>query len=192
MKDDKCLVDIISRILRFSPPKVMISEKEIDTIDFKGKDDIEKKRLERAIFYKGKASILYFQASQASYYLRDENWDRLIRKTVYSADRAAEAAYLLKLRMNVRPEDRAAAKAEPYLSDLAGNCHIELRDFGNACFAYLKSAKAHIMDFRNKAKAKELKTIAEAIDSSMEINLLKGDADARIIYEFLINNLKEN
>ena len=189
MKDSKGLVEIISRILRVKLPAVLIKETEIDQIDFKGKDALNRKRFEEAMLNKGKASILYFQAG---YVLRGADWKKLIFKTVNSADRAAGAASMLKLRINVSSEARAAAKAEPYLSELAGNCYIELGDYENACCAYLKSAKAYIIDFENKIKAKELKTLAEALDSTMEINLLERNPGAKKLYDFLEDKLKES
>lgn len=152
----------------------------IDNIDYKGKDAEGRGDFREALINRAQAAMLYFK-NQDYYHAAN------------SADRAANASYRLQLKaMDKEKEltiiERELVSSSAYLSELAGNCYLEIGERENAVFAYLKAAKEYIFGFNDVKKTEEMLERARGLD--VGINALIKNKTAMKMYVDTMSRMK--
>lgn len=180
MQENKGLIEKIAGIVGRAKLPADACRTHFDEVDFQGKDAAQIGRHKEALIKRAQAAMLYFDAQ--CYY-----------EAANSADRAAKSSCIMQLRAKDRGagltgREKALVGSTPYLSELAGNCYIELGDEHNAIFAYLKASKEYIFCLAEMERAEELLTRAQELDR--EVDILKKNGFANRIYLEIVSKLE--
>lgn len=180
MEESKGLVEKITEVIGKLELPPGATKGQIDSIDLEGNTAIKKEDYQNGMIGKARAAAAYFGYG---FYYHAAN----------SADRAANASYRLKVNVQSRQGglsmmERVLVSTEAYLSELAGNCYLEIGEKENAVFAYLKAAKGYVYDFSDVKKAEELLARAMALDE--DGNIMRKNRFANKIYDKVILKMK--